>query len=102
MKNRQNRRVVRLATLLGGPATGGKSGGLITRLLLLGGLVWLWLTSEGGKTDLRAAMLVSVGAGVASGLLAGCLHYSKMSSLGTQGTVENPMRAKDVRRDGPF
>jgi O-antigen/teichoic acid export membrane protein len=94
---------VRLATLLGGMATGGKSGGLITRVLLLGGLVWLWLMNEGGKTDLRAVMLVSVGAGVASGLLAGWLLYGKMSSLGTQGTVENPMSAKDVLRDAyPF
>ncbi|MBA3702745.1 MAG: oligosaccharide flippase family protein [Rubrobacteraceae bacterium] len=94
---------IRLATLLGGLATGGKSGGLIMRVLLLGGLVWLWLTSEDGKTDLRAVMLVSVGAGVASGLLAGWLLYGKMSSLSTQGTVENPMSAKDVLRDAfPF
>jgi O-antigen/teichoic acid export membrane protein len=65
--------------------------------------VWLWLTSEDGKTDLRAVMLVSVGAGVASGLLAGWLLYGKMSSLSTQGTVENPMSAKDVLRDAfPF
>src|SRR5215217_646775 len=56
---------IRMATLLGGLATGGKSGGLIMRVLLLGGLVWLWLTSEDGKSDLRAVMLVSVGAGVA-------------------------------------
>jgi O-antigen/teichoic acid export membrane protein len=37
---------VRFATLLGGLATGGKSGGLTTRVLLLGGLAWLWLMSE--------------------------------------------------------
>jgi O-antigen/teichoic acid export membrane protein len=90
---------IRLATLLGGMATGGKSGGLIMRVLLLGGLVWLWLTSEDGKTDLRSVLLVSVGAGVASGLLAGWLLYGKLFSLGTQGTVENPMSAKDVLRD---
>jgi O-antigen/teichoic acid export membrane protein len=37
---------VRFATLLGGLATEGKGGGLTTRVLLLGGLAWLWLMSE--------------------------------------------------------
>jgi O-antigen/teichoic acid export membrane protein len=72
---------IRMATLLGGSATGGKSGGLVMRVLLLGGLAWVWLTT--GETDVRTVVLISIGAGVASGLLSVWLLRSKVSSLGT-------------------
>ena len=60
---------IRMATLFGGLATGGKSAGLIMRVMLLACLVVLWATS--GQTDLRTVMLVSIGSGAASALLAG-------------------------------
>ena len=47
---------IRLATLLGGLATAGKSGGLIMRVLLLGVLVLLSVRSE--QTSLATVMLV--------------------------------------------
>ena len=72
---------IRMATVLGGSATGGKSGGLVMRVLLLGGLAWVWLTT--GETDVRTVVLISIGAGVASGLLSVWLLRSKVSSLGT-------------------
>ncbi len=72
---------IRMATVLGGSATGGKSGGLVMRVLLLGGLAWVWLTT--GETDVRTVVLISIAAGVASGLLSVWLLRSKVSSLGT-------------------
>ena len=72
---------IRMATLLGGSATGGKSGGLVMRILMLGGLALLWLTIE--KTDVRTVMLVAIGAGVASALLTGWPLRGKASSLST-------------------
>ena len=50
---------IRWATLLGGLATGGKSGGLIMRLVLLGTLALLVV--KGAGVDLETVMLVSIG-----------------------------------------
>ena len=87
---------IRMATLLGGLATGGKSGGLIMRVMLLAYLVLLWSTS--GETDLRTVMLASIGSGAASALLAVLLLYRRVASLDEQG-AENPISAKDTLRD---
>src|SRR5215216_7536598 len=51
---------IRWATLLGGLATGGKSGGLIMRLVLLG--ILTLLVVKGAGVDLRTVTLVSIGA----------------------------------------
>jgi O-antigen/teichoic acid export membrane protein len=60
---------IRMATLFGGLATAGKSAGLIMRVMLLACLALLALTS-GWDTDLRTVMLLSIGSGAASALLA--------------------------------
>jgi hypothetical protein len=95
---------IRLATLLGGLATGGKSGGVIMRVLLLGILALLWVRS--GHTDLATVLLVSIGSGSASVLLSCWLLYGKVSSLGSsEGTQEEeePVSAKEVLEDAiPF
>jgi O-antigen/teichoic acid export membrane protein len=83
----------RMATLLGGLATGGKSGGLIMRGLLLACLILLWLKS--GETDLKTIMLVSLGSGSVSTLLAVWLLHTRMSSLGLQG-AEKPISSKEA------
>jgi len=95
---------IRMATLLGGSATGGKSGGLVMRILMLGGLALLWLTV--GKTDVRTVLLVAIGAGVASALLTGWLLRGRVSSLGTSegkgaqnSTAQNPISAREALRD---
>jgi O-antigen/teichoic acid export membrane protein len=87
---------VRMATLLGGLATGGKSGGLITRVLLLACLGLFWVTS--GQMDLRAVMLASIGSGAASTLLGALILRKRISSLGSQGS-ENPVSAKETLHD---
>ena len=87
---------IRMATLFGGLATGGKSAGLIMRVMLLACLVLLLATV--GHTDLRTVMLASVGAGAASSLLAALFLHNKISSLGTQG-MENPISVGDELRD---
>jgi O-antigen/teichoic acid export membrane protein len=87
---------IRMATLFGGLATGGKSAGLIMRVMLLGCLVLLLATV--GHTDLRTVMLASVGAGAASSLLAALFLHNKISSLGTQG-MENRISVGDELRD---
>jgi O-antigen/teichoic acid export membrane protein len=87
---------IRMATLFGGLATGGKSAGLIMRIMLLACLVLLLATV--GHTDLRTVMLASVGAGAASSLLAALFLHRRISSLGTQG-IENPISAGDELRD---
>jgi O-antigen/teichoic acid export membrane protein len=87
---------IRTATLLGGLATGGKSGGLIMRAMLLACVTLLWSTS--GQADLRIVMLASVGSGIASALLAVLFLYRRLSSLGDQG-AETPISAKDSLRD---
>ncbi|MGH3146847.1 MAG: lipopolysaccharide biosynthesis protein [Rubrobacter sp.] len=87
---------IRMATLFGGLATGGKSAGLIMRVLLLACLVLLLATV--GHTDLRTVMLVSVCSGAASGLLSVLFLRKRISSLGTQGT-ENPISAGEELRD---
>jgi O-antigen/teichoic acid export membrane protein len=88
---------IRMATLFGGLATGGKSAGLIMRIMLLACLALLGLMS-GWDTDLRTVMLASIGSGAASSLLAALFLHKRISSLGTQG-MENPIRAGDELRD---
>jgi len=83
----------RMATLLGSLASGGKSGALVMRGLLLACLVLLWL--KGGETDLKTIMLVSLGSGSVSALLSVWLLRSRTSSLGLQG-AENPLSPKQV------
>jgi O-antigen/teichoic acid export membrane protein len=95
---------IRLATLLGGLATAGKSGGLIMRVLLLGVLVLLWVRSE--QTSLATVMLVCMGSGSVSVVLSLWPLYGKVSSLGpsegAQDEVE-PVSAKEVLDDAiPF
>jgi O-antigen/teichoic acid export membrane protein len=87
---------IRMATLFGGLATGGKSAGLIMRVMLLACLVLLLATV--GHTDLRTVMLASIGAGAASSLLAALFLHKRISSLGAQG-MENPISAEDELRD---
>jgi O-antigen/teichoic acid export membrane protein len=92
---------IRWATLLGGLATGGKSGGLIMRILLLGILGLLLVKS--GKVDLHTVMLVSIGSGSMSVLLSIWLLYGKVSSLDSQVTEEEPVGPKEVLDDAiPF
>ena len=88
---------IRMATLFGGLATGGKSAGLIMRIMLLACLALLGLMS-GWDTDLRTVMLASIGSGAASSLLAAIFLHKRISSLGTQG-MENPISAGDELRD---
>ena len=96
---------IRLATLLGGLATGGKSGGVIMRVLLLGILALLWVRSA--ETSLATVLLVSIGSGSVSVLLSIWLLYAKVSSLGssqeTQQQEEEPVSVKEVLEDAiPF
>lgn len=88
---------IRMATLFGGLATGGKSAGLIMRVVLLACLALLGLTS-GWDTDLRTVMLASIGSGAASSLLAAFFLHKRVTSLGTQG-AEDPVSTKDTLRD---
>jgi O-antigen/teichoic acid export membrane protein len=87
---------VRMATLLGGFATSGKSGGLVMRVLLLGILVLLWVKS--GETDLATVMLICIGSGSVSLLLSVWLLRGKVSSLDPQ-VAEDPISPKEVLRD---
>ncbi len=92
---------IRWATLLGGLATGGKSGGLIMRLVLLGILTLLVVTGAG--VDLRTVMLVSIGAGSVSVLLSCWLLYRKVSSLDSKAMEEEPVSTREVLNDAvPF
>jgi O-antigen/teichoic acid export membrane protein len=93
---------IRLATVLGGLATGGKSGGVIMRVLLLGIVALLWVRST--ETSLATVMLVSIGAGSVSVVLSLWLLYGKVSSLGpSEGAQEEPVSAKEVLEDAiPF
>jgi O-antigen/teichoic acid export membrane protein len=96
---------IRLATLLGGLATAGKSGGLIMRVLLLGILVLLWVRS--GQTSLATVMMVCIGSGSVSVVVSLWLLYGKVSSLGpSEGAKdegEEPISAKEVLDDAiPF
>ena len=96
---------IRLATVLGGLATGGKSGGVIMRVLLLGIVALLWVRST--ETSLATVMLVSIGAGSVSVVLSLWLLYGKVSSLGpsegAQDEDEEPVSAKEVLEDAiPF
>ena len=88
---------IRMATLFGGLATGGKSAGLIMRVLLLACLGLLWVTS-GGHTDLRTVMLVSLGSGAASAVLSIMFLRKRVSSLGAQG-ADHTVSAKETLRD---
>jgi O-antigen/teichoic acid export membrane protein len=85
-----------MATLFGGLATGGKSAGLIMRVILLACLLLLASTIE--HTDVRTVMLVSIGSGAASSLLAVMFLHRRVSSLGTQG-ADDPISTKDTLRD---
>jgi O-antigen/teichoic acid export membrane protein len=92
---------IRWATLLGGLATGGKSGGLIMRILLLGLVALIWVKS--GETDLQTVMLVCIGSGSVSVLLSGWLLWGKVSSLGSKVAEEEPVSPKEVLDDAiPF
>jgi len=93
---------IRLATLLGGLATGGKSGGLIMRILLLGILVLLWV--KYGQVDLQTVLLVSVGSGSASVVLSIWLLYGKVTSLDSPARGdEDSVGVKEVLGDAiPF
>src|SRR5215208_6893664 len=92
---------IRWATLLGGLATGGKSGGLIVKLMLLGALGLLVVTGAG--VDLRTVTLVSIGAGSVSVLLSCWLLYGRVSSLGSKATEEEPVSTREVLDDAvPF
>jgi len=94
---------IRMATLLGGLATGGKSGGLIMRVLLLGILGLLWVRS--GHTDLATVVLVSIGSGSASVVLSIWLLRGRVSSLGSSegAQEEEPVGAREVLDDAiPF
>jgi O-antigen/teichoic acid export membrane protein len=95
---------IRLATLLGGQATGGKSSGLIMRVLLLGILALLLV--KDGQVDLATVMLVSIGSGSVSVLLSLWLLHGKVSSLGSSEGAqekEEPVSAKEVLDDAiPF
>lgn len=88
---------IRGATLLGGLATGGKSGGIAMRVLLLSCLVFLWVGNDG--TDIRTVMLISVGAGSISLLLGLGLLRAKVSSLGSEDKAITPVSAKEVILD---
>jgi O-antigen/teichoic acid export membrane protein len=91
---------IRWATLLGGLATGGKSGGLIMRLVLFG--VLTLLVVKGAGVDLRTVTLISIGAGSVSVLLSCWLLYGKVSSLGSRAT-EEPVSTREVLDDAlPF
>src|SRR5215218_7672123 len=94
---------IRLATLLGGLATAGKSGGLIMRVLLLGVLVLLWVRSQ--HTSLTTVMLVCIGSGSMSVVLSLWLLYDKVSSLGSsEGSADEELvSAKEILDDAtPF
>jgi O-antigen/teichoic acid export membrane protein len=92
---------IRWATLLGGLATGGKSGGLIMKVLMLG--VLALLVVKGAGVDLRTVMVVSIGAGSVSVLLSCWLLYGKVSSLGSKATEEEPVSTREVLDDAvPF
>jgi O-antigen/teichoic acid export membrane protein len=88
---------IRMATLLGDLATGGKSTGLIMRVMLLACLALLVLTS-GWDTDLRTVMLAAIGSGAASALLAALFLHKRVTHLGTQG-ADDPIGTKDTLRD---
>jgi O-antigen/teichoic acid export membrane protein len=91
---------IRWATLLGGLATGGKSGGLIMRLVLFG--ILTLLVVKGAGVDLRTVTLISIGAGSVSVLLSCWLLYGKVSSLGSRAT-EEPVSTREVLDDAlPF
>jgi O-antigen/teichoic acid export membrane protein len=94
---------IRLATLLGGLATSGKSGGLIMRVVLQGLVALLRVRSE--QTSLATVLLVCIGSGSVSMVLSLWLLYGKVSSLGPSERVqdEEPVSAKEVLDDAiPF
>lgn len=87
---------IRMATLLGGLATGGSSGGMVMRIIFVICLLLLW--AGNAEMDLRTVMLVCVGAGSVSLVLGGLFLRGKLASLGPQG-AENPVGPKEVMRD---
>lgn len=87
---------VRMATLLGGLATGGSSGGIVMRILLVVCLALLW--SRSATTDLQTVMLVCVGSGSVSLILGALFLRGKLASLGPQG-AQSPASPREVMRD---
>jgi O-antigen/teichoic acid export membrane protein len=83
-------------------AIGGKSGGVIMRVLLLGIVVLLWVRSE--QTSLATVLLVCIGSGSVSVVVSLWLLYGKVSSIGpSEGAQEEPVSAKEVLEDAiPF
>src|SRR5215203_5040335 len=76
---------------------GGKSGGLIMRVVLLGIVALLWVRS--GETSLATVILVCIGSGSVSVVVSLWLLYGKVSSLGpSAGTQdeEEPVSSKEV------
>ena len=87
---------IRLATLLGGLATGGNSGGIVMRLLFVGSLALLWWGGAG--RDLETVMLVSVGSGSVSVVMGALFLRGKLASLGKQGG-DKPVSPREVMSD---
>jgi O-antigen/teichoic acid export membrane protein len=87
---------IRMATLFGGLATGGKSAGLVMRVLLLACLALLLVTS--GHADLRTVMLASIGSGAASALLSILFLRKRIATLSARG-ADDAVSAKDELRD---
>jgi O-antigen/teichoic acid export membrane protein len=85
---------IRWATLLGGLATGGKSGGLVMRLIMLACFVLLWF--KNGQTDLVTVMLVSIGAGSVGVLLSLWLLRGRLSTLGPRNAENPEISAREV------
>lgn len=88
---------IRGATLLGGLATGGKSGGIAMRVLVLLCLAFLWVGN--GETDLGTVMLIGVGSGSVSLLVGLGLLRAKVSSLGSEEETMTPVSAREVILD---
>ncbi len=91
---------IRAATLLGGLATGGKSGGIAMRVLLLLCLLLVGFQSgfRSGGTDLKTVMLISLGAGSVSVLLGAGLLRAKVARLGSRGD-DDALSPGEVLRD---
>lgn len=90
---------IRAATLLGGLATGGKSGGIIMRILLLLCLAGLWLWFGHDGVDLETIMLVSLGAGSLSLVLGVALLRVRVGAFGATRQANDAVSPKEVILD---